>query len=96
MSKKPLYDNVIVKPIKPTLSSSGGIILVNKVLDNVSRGIVVEVGDGTLLASGKIHPLSVKIGDEVMYGLGTGLKMKMDDVEVVLLRESQIFGIMEK
>lgn len=94
-NKRPLYDNIIVKLEEQQKVSAGGLIIPTGDLDTVMKGVILEVGDGVRLKSGDIMPLSVKPGERVIFPKDKGVKMKIDDVDVVLIRETELYGVID-
>lgn len=92
----PLYDRVIVKPFEEETKSSGGILLGSAAVKS-TRGKVVAVGKGRVLDNGSVAPLSVKVGDTVIYNEGYGCKKeKLDGEDVVIISETDVFAIVEE
>ncbi len=89
---RPLDDRVVVKPLEAEETTAGGIVLPNSAQEKPQRGIVVAVGPGRLLDSGKRGDLSVAVDDEVIYGKYGGTDIEIDEVEVKVLRESDILA----
>jgi len=92
--KKPLYDNIIVKIEEEKNVSAGGLIML-KADDSVMKGVILEVGDGIRLKNGDLKPLSVVPGERVIFPKDKGVKMKINDVDVVLIRETDLYGVLE-
>ena len=96
MKLVPLYDRVIVKPLEEEKKSSGGILL-GSAAEKSSRGKVIAVGKGRVLENGLTSPLSVKVGDTVIYNEGYGCKKeKIDGEEVLIISETDVFAIVEE
>ena len=96
MKLVPLYDRVIVKPFEEEQKSSGGILLGSAAVKS-TRGKVVAVGKGRVLDNGTFAPMSVKIGDTVVYNEGYGCKKeKLDGEDVVIISETDVFAIVEE
>ncbi len=95
MALRPLRDKVVVKPSAEEEKTAGGIFLPDSAKKKPQEGKVVAVGSGKLLDDGSIKPLTVKIGDTVMYSKYGGTEVTVDGEEVVLLDEDQIFAIVE-
>lgn len=87
---KPIYDKVLVKLIKQEEKTSGGIILSSDTKDDLPRGIVVAVGNGTKTQAGTLMPLAVNVGDVVVMAKYAGTTL---DEDYVLMREDDILGI---
>ena len=96
MKLVPLYDRVIVKPFEEEQKSSGGILLGSATVKS-TRGKVVAVGKGRVLDNGTFAPMSVKVGDTVVYNEGYGCKKeKLDGEDVVIISETEVFAIVEE
>ena len=96
MKLVPLYDRVIVKPFEEEQKSSGGILLGSAAVKS-TRGKVVAVGKGRVLDNGTFAPMSVKVGDTVVYNEGYGCKQeKLDGEDVVIISETDVFAIVEE
>lgn len=95
MKLNPLDSRVIVEPLKDTGKSAGGVILPETMEedDGVRRGKVLEVGPGWRAENGDVTPLTVKIGDTVLYSQGRFYKTKLDDKQVLIIRESDILAV---
>lgn len=89
---RPLDDRVVVKPLEAEEMTAGGIVLPDAAQEKPQRGKVIAVGDGKLLDSGARGELSVKIGDEVIYGKYGGSEVEIDGDEFKILRESDILA----
>ena len=89
---RPLDDRVVVKVLEAEEKTSGGIVLPDTAKEKPQRGRVTAVGDGKLLDSGKRHPLSVKKGDEVIFGKYAGSDIKIDDEDFKVLRETDLLA----
>ncbi len=95
MALRPLRDKVVVKPSDADDKSAGGIFLPDAAKKKPQEGTVIAVGSGRLLDDGTIKPLSVTVGDKVVYSKYGGTDVKMDGSDYVLLDEDQIFAILE-
>ena len=93
---KPLYDRVLVKRIESEQKSAGGIIIPDTAQEKTQIGVVEAVGEGKILADGKIRPLNVKVGDKVIFGKYSGTEFKFDGQEYLISREEELLGIIEK
>lgn len=92
----PLNDRVIIKPFEEEKKSSGGILL-GSAAEKSTRGKVIAVGKGRLLDNGSLAPMSVKVGDIVVYNEGYAAKKeRLDGEDVIILSESDIMAIVEK
>jgi len=91
---KPLYERVVVEPIQEE-KTQGGIIIPDTAKDKPSKGKVLAVGKGYRLEDGSISPLTVEIGNIVLYGKWGGSELKIADKDVIILKESEILAIEE-
>jgi chaperonin GroES len=89
---RPLDDRVVVRPIEAEQTTSGGIVLPDSAKEKPQRGTVLAVGPGKLMDSGKRGDLSVKVGDEVIYGKYGGSDIEVNGDDVKILRESDILA----
>ncbi len=92
---RPLHDRVLVRRIDGESKTSGGIIIPDTAKEKPSEGEVVAVGPGARDEGGKIVPLSVKVGDHVLFGKWNGTEVKLDGEELLIVKESDLFGIVE-
>jgi chaperonin GroES len=95
MNIRPLHDRVIVKRVEEETKSAGGIVLPGTAAEKPSRGIVKSVGKGKLLDNGDIRPLSVKAGDQVLFGKYSGNEVKVEGEDLLVLREDDIMAVIE-
>ena len=94
MSKiRPLHDRVIVKREEDERKSPGGIVIPDSATEKPSKGRVIAVGNGKILEDGKVRPLDVKVGDKVLFGKWSGTEVKIDGVDLLIMKESDIMGI---
>ncbi|CAN5257399.1 co-chaperone GroES [soil metagenome] len=98
MAIKPLHDRVLLERLdsKDEQKSTGGIIIPDTAKEKPIEGKVVAVGDGARSEDGKITPLVVKAGDRVLFGKYSGTDVKIDGKEYLIVRESEILGIITK
>ena len=89
---QPLADRVVVKPIEKEEVTKSGIVLPDTVKEKPQEGKVIAVGPGKLSEDGKLIPMGVKVGDIVIYSKYGGTEIKIDDEELVILRESDILA----
>ena len=94
MKVKPLADRVIVKPIEVEEKTKSGIVLPDTAKEKPQEGEVVAVGPGRY-EDGKLIPMNVKQGDRVLFAKYAGTEIKIDDEEYLIMRESDILGIIE-
>jgi chaperonin GroES len=95
MKFRPLHDRVVVKRIDAEERSSGGIIIPDTAKEKPSQGEIVSVGPGGRDESGKLIPLDVKAGDRVLFGKWSGTEVKIDGVEYLIMKESDIMGVLD-
>ena len=95
MNIRPLQDRVIVKRMEEETTRSGGIVLPDSATEKPIRGEVLAVGPGKTLDSGEKRPLEVKVGDTVLFGKYSGTEVKLDDEELLVMREEDIMGVIE-
>ncbi|MFZ1520258.1 MAG: co-chaperone GroES [Ignavibacteriaceae bacterium] len=96
MKLKPLGDRVVVKPAAAEEKTAGGIILPDTVKEKPVEGTVVAVGPGKVTDDGKAIKMEVKVGDKVLYGKYSGTEVTINGEEYLIMRESDIFGILGK
>ena len=96
MKFRPLHDRVVVKRIDAEEKSAGGIIIPDTAKEKPSQGEIVGVGPGGRDESGKLIPLDVKEGDRVLFGKWSGTEVKIDGVEYLIMKESDIMGVLEE
>jgi chaperonin GroES len=94
MKFRPLHDRVLIRRIEQDSKTSGGIIIPDTAKEKPIEGEVVAVGSGAREESGNIRPLDVKAGDRVVFGKWSGTEVKVDGEELLILKESDIFGIL--
>jgi chaperonin GroES len=92
MSLKPLDDRVVVQPVEAETTTAGGIVLPDAAKEKPQRGKVTAVGPGRLLESGERAPLSVAVGDHVLFSKYGGTDIEVDGKDVKILRESDILA----
>jgi chaperonin GroES len=92
---KPLGDRVIVKPKEAEETTKGGIILPDTVKEKPVEGTIVAAGPGKVTDDGKTVALSLKVGDVVLYGKYSGTEIKIEGEEYLIMRESDIYGIVK-
>src|SRR5271166_4057897 len=93
MKFRPLHDRVVVRRIEEDKKTAGGIIIPDSVKEKPMQGEVIAVGPGVRDESGKRLPLDVKKGDRVLFGKWSGTEVKIDGAELVIMKESDIFGV---
>ena len=96
MNFRPLHDRVLVERVEQEQKTSGGIIIPDTAQEKPMEGKVVAVGDGHKAEDGKVTKLDVKKGDKVLFGKWSGTEVKMDGKELLIMRESDILGIIQR
>ena len=96
MNIRPLDDRVLVKQNEAEETTAGGIVLPDTAQEKPQRGKVLALGPGKLLDSGKRTPICLKKGDEVYYGKYSGTEIELDGDKTVILKESDVLGVLEK
>jgi chaperonin GroES len=96
MKIRPLQDRVVVRRQEEEETSAGGIVLPGSAKEKPSQGEVVAVGPGRLLDNGEVRPLDLKVGDKVIFGKYASNTVKIGDEELLILNESEIYGVVEK
>lgn len=96
MSIKPLYDRVVVKRLAAETTTKGGIVIPEKAAEKSTQGEVIAVGDGALLDNGEVRALSVKAGDRILFGQYAGTEVKIDGETYLIIKESEIFAVVEQ
>jgi chaperonin GroES len=95
MSIRPLHDRVLVKRSEHETRSTGGIVIPDSAAEKPIRGEVIAVGNGKILENGERRPLSVKAGDQVLFGKYSGSEVKVQDSDFLVLREDDIMAVLE-
>ena len=95
MNIRPLQDRVVVKRKEEETTSAGGIVLPGSATEKPSEGVVVAVGPGRQLDNGEIRPIDMKVGDTVIFGKYASNTFKLEEDELLILNESEIFGVLE-
>ncbi len=95
MQVRPLFDRILVKRVEAAAKSAGGLFLPESASEKPSEGVILAVGTGRLGEDGEIRPLAVAEGDRVAFGKYAGTEIKIDGEERLVLREDEIFGVIE-
>ena len=95
MKFRPLHDRICVQPVEQEEKTSGGIIIPDTAKEKPMQGKVLAVGPGSKNDEGKVVPPDVKEGDTVIYGRWSGTEVTIDDETVLIMRESDIMGVIE-
>jgi chaperonin GroES len=96
MSFRPLQDRVLIRRVEQEEKTAGGIIIPDTAKEKPMEGEIVAVGPGARSEDGKVHPLDVKPGDRVLFGKWSGTEIKIDGEELIIMKESDIMGVIEK
>ena len=95
MKFRPLHDRVLVRRIEGVEKTAGGIIIPDTAKEKPQEGEVISVGTGARSDEGKVTPLDVKAGDKILFGKWSGTEVKLDGEELLIMKESDIMGIIE-
>ena len=93
MNIRPLQDRVLLRRVEEEAKTSGGIVLPDSAKEKPQKGTVLAVGAGKKLDNGSVQPVDVKEGDVVLFGQYAGDKIKVDGEELLIVKESEIFGV---
>lgn len=96
MQIRPLHDRVIVRREEEERTSAGGIVIPDTATEKPIRGVIVAIGTGKILENGEVRHLAVKVGDKVLFGKYAGTEVKVDGQELLVMREEDIIGVIEK
>jgi chaperonin GroES len=94
MRFRPLHDRVVVRRIGAEEKTSGGIIIPDTAKERPQQGEVIAVGPGGRDESGKLTPIDVKVGERVLFGKWSGTEVKIDGVEYLIMKETDILGVL--
>ena len=95
MKIRPLHDRVVIRRLEEETTTKGGIVLPDTATEKPSRGKVLAVGPGKLLDTGDTRPVDLQEGDEVLFGKYAGTEVKIDDEDLIVMREDDIMGVIE-
>ena len=95
MNIRPLHDRVLVRRIEQDQKTAGGIIIPDTAQEKPQEGEVVAAGSGSRADDGKLTPLDVKAGDRILFGKWSGTEVKVDGEELLIMKESDIMGVIE-
>jgi chaperonin GroES len=95
MKFKPLHDRVVIRRLNAEEKSAGGIIIPDTAQEKPMEGEVVAVGTGARNEQGNVVPLDVKAGDRILFGKWSGTEVKLDGEELLIMKESDIMGVIE-
>jgi chaperonin GroES len=95
MNFRPLHDRVVIKRVEEDAKTKGGIIIPDNAQEKPMQGEIIAVGSGARDDHGKIITLDVKAGDRVLFGKWSGTEVKIDGVEYLIMKESDLMGVLE-
>ena len=95
MNIRPLHDRAVIRRVEEERTSAGGIVIPDSATEKPIRGEVVAVGQGKILDNGDVRQLDVKVGDKVLFGKYSGTEIKINDEELLVMREDDIMAIIE-
>ncbi|WP_395667266.1 co-chaperone GroES [Methylocella sp.] len=93
MSFRPLHDRVVVKRLDSEEKTKGGIIIPDTAKEKPQEGEIIAVGPGARDDKGNVTPLDVKAGDKILFGKWSGTEIKIDGVDLLIMKESDILGV---
>ncbi|MFA5959706.1 MAG: co-chaperone GroES [Tatlockia sp.] len=96
MKIRPLHDRVVVRRLEEERTTAGGIVIPDSATEKPMRGEIIAVGPGKSLDNGDVRALAVKVGEVVLFGKYSGTEIKVAGQEVVVMREDDIMGVIEK
>ena len=95
MSFRPLHDRVLVRRVEENEKTPGGIIIPDAAKEKPQEGEIIAAGPGVRNDDGKLTPLDVRVGDRILFGKWSGTDVKIDGEDLIILKESDILGIVE-
>ena len=95
MNIRPLHDRCVVRRLDEETLTAGGIVLPDSAQEKPSQGEILAIGSGKILDNGEVRALDVKVGDKIIFGQYGGSTVKIDGDELLILNESEIFGVLE-
>ncbi|MDX9860591.1 MAG: co-chaperone GroES [Rhodospirillales bacterium] len=96
MKFRPLHDRVLLRRVEQNEKTAGGIIIPDTAKEKPMEGEILAVGSGSRNEDGKVVPLDVKAGDRVLFGKWSGTEVKIDGEDLLIMKESDLLGIIEK
>ncbi|MEM7505321.1 MAG: co-chaperone GroES [Pseudomonadota bacterium] len=94
MNFTPLHDRVLVRRIESDEKTSGGLIIPDSAKEKPSEGEIIAAGEGARKDSGELIPMAVKAGDKILFGKWSGTEVKIDGEDLLIMKESDVLGIM--
>ena len=95
MNIRPLQDRVVIRRLEEETKSAGGIVIPGSAAEKPSQGEVLAVGTGKKLDNGTVQAVDLKVGDKVLFGQYAGSTVKVDGEELLVMSESEVFGVIE-
>ncbi|TDJ35284.1 MAG: co-chaperone GroES [Gammaproteobacteria bacterium] len=95
MKIRPLHDRVLIKRTEEERTSPGGIVIPDNAAEKPVKGEVKAVGKGKILENGDVRPLDVKVGDQVLFGKYSGTEVRIDDEDLLVMREEDVMAVLE-
>ena len=95
MKFRPLHDRVVVRRLEEDTKTAGGIIIPETAQEKPSQGEVVATGPGAIGENGSLQPIDVKAGDKILFGKWSGTEVKIDGDELLIMKETDIMGVLE-
>ena len=96
MKIRPLHDRIIVERLEEESKTAGGLIIPDTAKEKPQKGVIIAAGKGKKSEDGKVQPLDVKVGDQVLFGKYAGTEIKVEGKEYLMMREDDILGVIEK
>ncbi|GAB4123241.1 MAG: co-chaperone GroES [Rhodothalassiaceae bacterium] len=96
MAFRPLHDRVLVRRIEADEKTAGGIIIPDTAKEKPQEGEIIAVGPGVRAEDGTLRPLDVKAGDRILFGKWSGTEVRIDGEDLLIMKESDILGVIEK
>ena len=96
MAFQPLHDRVLVKRVESEEKTKGGLIIPDSAKEKPAEGEVIACGEGARKDSGELIPMSVSVGDRILFGKWSGTEVTLDGEELIIMKESDILGIITK
>ena len=96
MKIRPLHDRVIVRRTEEERTTAGGIVIPDTAAEKPIRGEVIAVGKGKILENGEVRALDLKVGDKILFGKYAGTEIKVEGEELLVMREDDVMGVIEK
>ena len=95
MKFRPLHDRVLVRRVNAEEKTAGGVVIPDTAKEKPQEGEVIAVGAGTLNEKGELRPLDVRAGDRILFGKWSGTEVKLNNEELLIMKESDVMGILE-